>query len=61
MVVFEETIVAAYLSMQYEPSIKDVVNRFKNSLGYTSEWAKAIREKYGGQPLSADDWYLMSF
>lgn len=61
MVVFEETIVAAYLSMQYEPSIKDVVNRFENSLGYTSEWAKTIREKYGGQPFSADDWYLMSF
>jgi len=60
MVVFDETVFGAYLSLQYEPSIKDVVNRFETSLQHTDEWAKTIREKFGGQPFTADDAYLMS-
>jgi hypothetical protein len=61
MVVFDEAIVGAYLSMEYEPSIQDVVTRFETSLQYTSQWAKATLEKFGGQPFTADDWHLMSF
>ncbi|HET8863565.1 MAG TPA: hypothetical protein VFM94_09985 [Solirubrobacterales bacterium] len=61
MVVFDEAIVGAYLSLQHEPSIRDVVNRFETSLQYTSEWARTIREKFGGQAFTADDWHLMSF
>lgn len=61
MVVFDETIFGAYLSLQYEPSIKDVVNRFETSLQHTAEWAKTTQEKFGGQPFTADDAYLISF
>lgn len=60
MVVFDEAIFGAYLSMEYEPSMHDVVNRFETSVQYTSEWAKTIRERFGGKPFTADDWFLMS-
>jgi hypothetical protein len=61
MVVFDEAIFGAYLSLQYEPSVHDVVNRFETSIQYTSEWSKTIREKFGGRPFALDDWALMSF
>ena len=61
MVVFDESIVGAYLSLDYQPSIDDLVTRFETSIQYTAQWAKAILEKYGGQPFTADDWHLMSF
>jgi hypothetical protein len=61
MVVFDEAIFGEYLSLQYEPSVQDVVNRFETSLQYTAEWTKTIREKFGGQSFTADDWHLMSF
>lgn len=61
MAVFDEAIFGAYLSLQYEPSLQDVVTRFETSLQYTSEWAKEVREKFGGQAFTADDWHLMSF
>ena len=61
MVVFDEAIFGAYLSLEYEPSVQDVVNRFETSVQYTAEWAKEIREKFGGQPFTVDDWHLMSF
>ena len=61
MVVFDEAIFADYLSPQYEPSMRDVVNRFETSLQYTSQWTKTILDKFGGQPFSAEDWVLMSF
>ena len=60
LVAFDEAISADYLSLQYEPSIEDAVTRFEMSVQYTSEWAKTIREKYGGRQFSPDDWYLMS-
>lgn len=61
IVVFDEAIVGAYLSLQYEPSVHDVVNRFEMSVQYTSEWSKKVLEKFGGQPFTADDWHLLSF
>lgn len=61
MVIFDEAIVGAYLSMQYEPSVEDVVTRLETSIQYTSQWTKTILEKFGGQPFTADDWHLMIF
>ena len=61
MVVFDEAIFGEYLSMQYEPSIQDTITRFETSLQYTAEWSKTIREKFGGQAFTGDDWHLMSF
>jgi hypothetical protein len=31
------------------------------SLQYPAQWIKAIRDKFGGQAFSAEDWVLMSF
>lgn len=61
MVAFDEAIVGAYLSLEYQPSVEDVVTRFETSVQYTSQWAKSILEKFGGQPFTADDWHLMIF
>ncbi len=61
MVVFDESIFAGYLSLEYQPSMTDVVNRFETSVQYTSQWTKTVREKFGGQAFSAEDWVLMSF
>jgi hypothetical protein len=61
MVVFDEAIVGEYLSMEYEPSIKDAINRFETSLQYTAQWAKTIQEKFGGSRFTSDDWHLMDF
>ena len=61
MVIFDEAIMGSYLSMQYEPSVEDVVTRFETSIQYTSQWAKTIFETFGGQPFTADDWHLMVF
>lgn len=60
MVVFDEAIFADYISVEYEPSMRDVVNRFETSIQYTSQWAKTIRDKFGGQSFSGEDWALMS-
>jgi hypothetical protein len=61
MVVFDETVFGGYLSLEYEPSIQDVVNKLETSIQYTTEWAKTIREEFGGQAFTADDWHLLSF
>lgn len=60
MVVFDETIDAASLSMQYEPSIQQLITRFETSIQYTNEWAQAITEKFGGQRFSGDDCLLLT-
>jgi hypothetical protein len=60
MVVFDEAIFGASLSMEHQPSMQDAVNRFETSVQYTSEWAKTIRERFGGKQFTADDWFLMS-
>lgn len=61
MVAFDEAIVGAYLSLDYQPSVDDVVTRFETSIQYTAQWAKTILDKFGGQAFTADDWHLMSF
>jgi len=60
MVALDESIFGAYLSVQYQPSMQDVVNRLETSFQHTSEWSKAIRERFGGRPFTVDDWALMS-
>jgi hypothetical protein len=60
MAVYDDAIFGASLSLDYDPSIQDVVNRFDGGLKYTSEWSQAILSKFGGQPFRGDDWYLMS-
>ena len=59
MVVFDESIVGAYLSLDYQPSVDDLVTRFETSIQYTAQWSKTILEKFGGQPFTVDDWALM--
>lgn len=61
MVVFDETIFGGYLSLQYQPSIEDIVNRLETSIQHTNEWAKRIREEFGGRIFTADDWHLLAF
>jgi hypothetical protein len=61
MVVFDESIFAKYLSVDDQSSMEDVVNRFETSVQYTAQWTKTVREKFGGQAFSAEDWVLMSF
>lgn len=61
MVVFDEAISAAYLSFDHEASIQDLVTRFETSLEYTADWSTKIRQKFGGQTFTADDWPLMAF
>jgi len=60
LVAFDESIFGAYLSLDHQPSMQDVVNRLETSLQYTSEWSKAVLEKFGGQPFTVDDWALIS-
>jgi hypothetical protein len=61
MVVFDESIFGAYISLDYQPSIQDVVNRFETSLDYTSQWTTKIIESFGGQQFGPDNWGLMAF
>jgi hypothetical protein len=61
MVVFDETIFGGYLSLQYEPSIQDVVNRLETSIQYTNEWSAKIRDRFEGQPFTSDDSHLLTF
>lgn len=61
MVVFDETVFGGYLSFQHEPSIQDAVNKLETSIQYTTEWAKTIREEFGGRSFTMDDWHLLSF
>jgi hypothetical protein len=60
MVAFDETIFGGYLSLQFEPSIQDVVNKLETSIQHTTEWAKTVREEFGGQPFTADDVHLLT-
>jgi len=60
MVTFDESIFGGYLSLDYQPSIEDVVNRFETSVQYTTEWTRTVREKFGGKAFAAEDWMLMS-
>jgi hypothetical protein len=61
MVIFDETVFGAYLSMEYEPSIQDVVNKLETSVEYTKDWTKKVRLEFGGQGFTPDDWHLLTF
>jgi len=61
MVVFDETVFGGYLSFEHEPSIEDAVTKLETSIQYTNEWARTIREEFGGQSFTADDWHLLAF
>jgi len=61
MVAFDETVFGGYLSFEHEPSIQDAVNKLETSIQHTTEWAKTIRDEFGGQPLTAEDWHLLTF
>jgi hypothetical protein len=61
MVAFDEAIAAEPLSMQYEPSIQDLVNRLETSIDYTREWSQTILAEFGGRPFTEDDWQLLAF
>lgn len=60
MVVFDETVFGLALSLDYQPSVEDIVNRFEASIGYTQEWARKIQEEFDGRPFTADDWHLLT-
>lgn len=60
MVAFDETVFGGYLSFQHEPSIQDAVNKLETSIQHTREWAKTIREEFGGRPFTVDDWHLLT-
>ena len=61
MVAFDESIVAASLSPDFEPSMEDLVTRFDASLQYTRDWANRTIAEFGGRRFGADDWGLMAF
>ena len=61
MVALDETVFGGYLSLEHDGSVQDVVNKLETSIQYTQEWAKKIREEFGGQPFTADDWHLLAF
>jgi hypothetical protein len=60
MVVFDETVFGDYLSLQHEPSIQNAVNKLETSIQYTAEWAKTVREEFGGHSFTPDDWHLLT-
>jgi hypothetical protein len=60
MVAFDEAIVGEYLSLDYQPSVDDLVTRFEMAIQYTTEWSKTVLERFGGQRFTRDDWHLMS-
>jgi hypothetical protein len=61
MVAFDEAIMAGYLSLDFEPSIQDLVNRFEAAINYTREWSRTVLEDFGGRPFGEDDWQLLAF
>jgi hypothetical protein len=61
MAAFDEAIMAAPLSMDFEPSIQDLVNRFEAAINCTREWSRTVLEEFGGRPFGRDDWQLLAF
>jgi hypothetical protein len=61
MAAFDETIMAGCISLDFEPSIQDLVNRFEAAINYTREWSQTVLSEFGGRSFEEDDWGLLAF
>jgi hypothetical protein len=61
LVVFDEAIMAEDLDVERPSSAQELVTRFETSLQYTAQWSRTVLERFGGEPVTADDWSLLSF
>jgi hypothetical protein len=61
LVVMDETVFAASLSWQFEPSVSDVLSRFQASLTQARNMAEEIFERFGGRSFASDEWMHLAF
>lgn len=61
LVAFDDAIMAGDIDVERTSSLQDLVNRFENGMRYTAQWSKDVLEKFGGTPMTAEDWALLTF
>jgi hypothetical protein len=60
MVVLDETIFAHAISMAYQPSIQDLVNRLEGTITTARESGAEVLERFGGRPFAFEDWMMLT-
>ena len=60
-VVMDETVFAASLSWDFEPSISDLLSRYQTSWTQARNMATEIFERFGGRPFAPDEWMHLAF
>lgn len=61
MVVLDETVFAAALAWEHQPSMVDLVTRLDNLLTEARAMQLKILERFGGRPFASDDWSFLIF
>jgi hypothetical protein len=56
LVVMEETVFAAALSWEHQPSIVDLINRLENLLRQARDMRLELLRRFEGRPFRRDDW-----
>lgn len=59
MVVLDETIFAAPISWEHEPSVQDLLQRVATGAQQAGTLQRNIRGRFGGRSFQADDWMLL--
>jgi len=61
LVVMDETVFAASLSWEFEPSLSDLLSRWQTSMSQARNMAAEIFEQFGGRPFTSDEWMHLAF
>jgi hypothetical protein len=61
LVAVDETVFASSLSLDFQPSIQDLVNRLDTALLHARELSAQILEAHGGRPFAGADWIHLVF
>lgn len=60
MVVVDETIFAHVVSLQYQPSLQDLVDRIATSMTHARQLRRDVIGRFGGRPFASEDWILLT-
>lgn len=55
----DETVFASSLSLDFQPSMQDLVNRLETSMTHAREMRQDLLGQFGGRPFAGEDWIYL--
>jgi len=60
LVVVDETVFASSISLDFQPSMQDLVNRLETSMRHARELRQELLGQFGGRPFAGEDWIQLA-